>query len=72
MNVYHVCLFKFYNKIKAVTALVVSNMCVRTVSVVTCSQLTVPEAHTDVVQSHRATVPEAPAGADKNQLKRKQ
>lgn len=37
----------------------------------TCCQLTVSEAHADVVQSHRAAVPEAPAGADENHLSSK-
>jgi len=36
----------------------------------TCRQLTVSEAHADVVQSHGAAVPEAPAGADENHLSR--
>lgn len=35
---------------------------------VTCCQLTVSKLHTDVVQSYRAAVPEAPAGADEDHL----
>ena len=40
--------------------------------VFTCRQLTVSEAHADVVQSHRAAVPEALAGADENHLSSEQ
>lgn len=35
---------------------------------VTCRQLAVSQTHADVVQSHRAAVPEAPAGADESHL----